>query len=315
MKTINAIWWCLCIFMALTQISCTSELLIERTLPAEVPVNNNQWKVVVMNRYNPELLPYKREKKIAVVYADGAMYALTGVLDAIDEDETYVLVATDTAGYTSVGNGSDLKPAQVQEIYHRHPHHLLLTLDNFDAYLEQEVVRETDEEGGVMKTAYYTMFVKSNWTLYDSTGTVLDSVTLSRDELYDTRAVISGLLALGPATDYTGPVVNDLAYQTGLDYWQRLAPQPVSIIRPYYSNNAFAPAAYQMAAGNWAEAIALLKPITEIQKKKEAARAAYNLAVVYEAMGRIEEAKYWANIASDKNNKLALMLLPDLDRY
>ncbi|WP_162054788.1 DUF6340 family protein [Pontibacter pamirensis] len=313
MKSIKAIW-CLWLVILLTQASCVSQLFIERTLPAEVPVTANQWKVVVLNRYNADLLPYKREKKVDV-YADGAMHAFAGVLDAIDSDMTYSIVATDTAAYTTYGSGTVLSTTQVQHIYYKHPHHLLLTLDIFDTYMEQEVERVQEEDGDVTKTAYYTLFSKSSWTLYDSTGIVLDRVSLKRDELYDSRGVISGLLAVGPAISNAGPVVNDLAYQTGMDYWQRLSPQSVSFIRPYYSNKAFAPAASQMAAGNWTEAITLLKPLTEIQKKKEAAKAAYNLAVVYEAMGQIEEAKYWANIASGKNNKFALLLLSDLDLY
>lgn len=236
-------------------------------------------------------------------------------MDAIDDDGTYTIVATDTAGYASVGTGSNLTPAQVQEIYRQHPHHLLLTLDHFDTFWEQEVVREKDEDGDVTKTAYYTLFSKSDWTLYDSTGTILDHASLSRDELYNSRGVIRGLFAVGPVISKAGPVINSLARQTGWDYWQRLAPQQISFVRPYYSIKAFAPAAYRIAAGNWLEAIDLLKPLTEHKKRKEAGRAAYNMAVVYEAMGSIEEAKQWANVALEKNNKLALMLLPELNRY
>lgn len=93
--------WCLWLAFLFTQAGCTSQLFIERTLPAEVPVKDSQWKVLVMNRYDADLLPYKREKKIEV-YADGAMHALAGVLNAIDNDLTYTLVATDTAAYTSM---------------------------------------------------------------------------------------------------------------------------------------------------------------------------------------------------------------------
>ncbi|GAB3538970.1 hypothetical protein GCM10027443_34920 [Pontibacter brevis] len=70
-----------------------------------------------------------------------------------------------------------------------------------------------------------------------------------------------------------------------------------------------------MATANWAVAIALLKPLTEHTKKKEAGKAAYNLAVVYEALGQIEEAKHCAQIVIERNNKCAMMLLPDLERY
>ncbi|MFD3000987.1 hypothetical protein ACFS7Z_11480 [Pontibacter toksunensis] len=195
------------------QISCTSQLFIERTLPPVVSVSENQWKVLIMSRFNPDQLPYKQEKKVEV-YADGAIHALAGVVDAIDEDGNYTLVGTDTAGYTLVGSGADLTPAQVQEMYRQQPHHLLLTLDHFDTFLEQEVVREKDEDGDITKTAHYTLFSKSDWTLYDSTGTIFDRATLSWNELYNSRGVISGLFAIGPAISNAGPVINNLARQT-----------------------------------------------------------------------------------------------------
>lgn len=203
----------------------------------------------------------------------------------------------------------------MQEIYRKYPHHLLLTLDHFDTYFEQEVERQEDEDGDISKTAHYTLVTKSGWALYDSTGTVLDRITLSQNEPYNSRGVISGLLAIGPAISKAGPVINSLASETGWRYWQRLAPQQVTYVRYYYSNKEFAPAASQMAATNWKEAITLLMPLTENNRRKTAARAAYNLAVVYEAMGQMEEAKHWATIASQKKETLSLLLLSDLDRY
>jgi len=309
----NPLFW-LC--LALAHTGCTSLLMIDKTKPAEVPVTDAQWKVVALNRFNPDELQFKREKKTAV-YSDGAQHAFAGVLDAIDADRTYVLQFADTAAYTLSGSSEALTPAQVQEVYQAHPHHLLLTLNYFDAYMEPMVVDVEDEEGVVSKIADYSLFTKTTWTLYDSTGAVLDHEVLSRDELYTSRSVLNGLMAvlIKPAISNAGTSINALAAQTGIDYWQRLSPQPVTMARPYYAHKAFAPAAAQMAAGNWAAAITLLMPLAESDNNKEAGKAAYNLAVVCEAKGDLEAAKRWAKTAAGKKNKLALNLLSDLQNW
>ena len=295
--------------------SCTSVLFINTTLPPEVTVTQNQWKVVAINRFNPELLSFNREKKMDV-FAIGASEAFFGATEAILQDPTFSLAATDTTGtYTAQAPGQRLTQEQVQSIYRQHPHHLILTLDNLDAFFEQETVREKDSDGTVTKTAHYTLHTRTNWTLYDSTGTVLDNFTLSRAELYNSRGVLSGLLAVGPSMTNASPVVNRLAWQTGQDYWRRLHPKQVNFERPYYSDKDFTPAAYSMAASKWNEAVTLLTPIAESGSRKNAAKAAYNLAIVHEAKGDIAGAMHWAKQSAEKGNKLALLLLPELEKY
>ncbi|WP_439882230.1 DUF6340 family protein [Pontibacter sp. MBLB2868] len=294
---------------------CTSQLFIDATLPPAVEVTNQQWKVVAINRFNPDLLAYKREKK-QEVYRQGADQAFAGALEAIQHDDTYQLVAADTLFKFSDNSLKEpFHPDQVKSVYTKYPHHLLLTLDNFDAYFEQETVREKDDNGNVNKTALYTLITTSDWTFYDSTGLVLDQIQLMQKQLYDSRSVLSGLLAIGPSMGNAGEMVNSLARQTGRNYWSRLSPKQISIVRPYYSMKNFQPAAIQMAARNWDEAITLLEPIAGSKKRKDAGKAAYNLAVVHEAKGDIKGAKKWARQAADNGNKLATLLLPNLQNY
>lgn len=295
--------------------SCTSVLFINTTLPPEVPVTNDQWKVVAINRFNPALLSINREKK-EDVFAFGASEAFFGATEAILQDPTFSLAATDTTGtYTAQAAGQQLTREQVQSIHRQYPHHLILTLDNLDAFFEQETVREKDSDGTVTKTAHYTLNTRTTWSLYDSTGTVLDNVTLSRAELYNSRGVLSGLLAIGPSMSNAGPVLNRLAWQTGQDYWRRLHPKQINFERPYYSGKHFTEAAHSMANSDWQKAVGLLTTVAENGSRKNAAKAAYNLAVVHEAKGDVTGAKQWARLSAEKGNKLALLLLPELEKY
>ncbi|WP_299823495.1 DUF6340 family protein [uncultured Pontibacter sp.] len=303
-----------CAFI-LTQYSCTSVLYVNTTLPPDVAVTHDQWKVVAVNRFNPALLPFNREKKLDA-FEQGAKEAFYGVTEAILQDDTFVLIAADTTGnYLQTAAKQALTPEQVQSIHAKHPHHLVLALDNFDAYFEQETFREKNGDGSVSKTAHYTLHTRSYWTLYDSTGAVLDRASLTKQELYDSRGVLSGLLAIGQSIANAGPVIDKLAWQTGMDYWKRLQPRHISFARPYYSNKDFTPAAYSMAASDWDKAVILLTPIAESGQRKNAAKAAYNLAVVHEAKGDVARARKWAKLSADKGNKLALLLLSDLNGY
>ncbi|MDX5436230.1 MAG: DUF6340 family protein [Pontibacter sp.] len=284
-------------------------------MPPEVAVSNEQWKVVTVNRFNPAQLPFSREKKVTT-FTHGASEALLGATEAILQDPTFSLAGTDTsATYLSDDKNLGLSQEQAQMLYQQYPHHLILSLDNIDAFFDQETVKDKENDGTVRKTAHYTLLTRTAWTLYDSTGHVLDRITLSRAEPYDSRGVISGLLAIGPSLVNAGPVINKLAWQTGQDYWQRLHPKKVSFERLYYSNKEFAQAAYSMAANDWESAILRLTPLAENGSRKTAAKAAYNLAVVYEAKGDITNAKQWARESAKKGNKLALLLLPDLAKY
>lgn len=301
----NLIKFILCCAVALTHFSCTSVLNIRTSLPPAVTVTHDQWKVVAVDRFNPSLLAYSnREKKTAAV-AYSATEAFFGATEAIMQDHTFILVATDTtAKYKQREPGQKLTQEEIKDIYQKHPHHLVLALEHVDTFFEQETVREKDEDGDVSKTAHYTLHVRTRWTLYDSTGTVVDHATLRASDYYKSRTVLSGLLAIGPSVANAGPLLNKLAWQTGTNYWQRLQPKQLSISRQYYSSRAFEQAARHIASRNWQQAAALLQPLTESTHKKTAGRAAYNLAIVHEAQGKMEEARKWAKVAAEKGNNL-----------
>lgn len=301
------------LFSGILQFSCTSNLQIQTTLPAEVPIAFDQWKVVAINRYNPALQPLEQEK-MADVYADGAQEAFYGAQDAILEDSTYLLVHSDSVTFRMRTPEDSVYSEQLSQIYQKYPHHLLLTLDDFEAEMEEEVVMTENSDGSTVTTAYYFLVVRSSWTLFDSTGTVLDKITLMQEEPYKSRPVLLGLLAIGPSFSKAAPAINRLAWLTGYDYWSRLSPQPITFIRPYYSFGKLRDAAAAMTTEDWATAISLLEPLAE-GNNKVAAKAAYNLAVVYEAMGRIDKAKNWASAASLKDNPLAIDLLSELEKY
>jgi hypothetical protein len=300
-------------FSVLAQLSCTRQLHIETMRPAKVPIAYEQWKVVVLNRINPRLIEYENEKE-ADVMTNAAYEAFYGAVDAILDDSTYLLVHTDTTSFPTQSPGDKLTATQVKQLYRQHPHHLLLALDHFDFFMVVESVRDEYGQDFLSSTNYINMVAQSRWTLYDSTGTVLDSVSMIADEIYQPSLDIGGFIGPGPSLTRLAPTIYKLAWYSGYDYWMRLSAQPVSYARPFYSGKNLKEAAAYMVAEDWEKAISLLKPIAQ-GENREAAKAAYNLAVIYEALSQFKEAKYWAMEAAQKNNRLAMLLLHELESY
>ncbi len=301
-------WFLFALLTAVLQVSCTSVLVVENSKPAEVNIRPDQWKVVAVNNYSPDSLLSEDELKI---YSSGAKEAFFGAVDAIIEDSTYSLIHSDSAFFLNSGGGL-LSQSQLREIYRQNEYHLLLSLDDFSVKMKKETESVTREDGSESFIIYYTLVANSSWTLYDSLGNKLDGAELSEEGLYKSRPLVLGLVTGAPAMKNAGDEIKDIAWFTGYDYWKRLWPQPVKYARPYYSSNKLRGAAAKMAEKEWQEAIALLEPLS-YGNSKTAARACFNLAVIYEAMGNIEAAKFWASEAVLKNNSLAIKLLNELE--
>lgn len=296
--------------IVLLQFSCTPRLQIETTRPAKVAIRPDQWEVIVVNRFNPQLLPQDDEKLVEVI-TSGAREAFQGAVDAVLDDSTYLLVHADTAAFPATSKGEKLSTEQLREIGLQHPHHLLLTLNHFDVYMELEQGGIEGEYGYFSPMSYIRLFTQAHWTLYNDRGQLLDEINIEANDVLQ-----SGMALLGavPSITKIAPAIHHLAWYAGYDYWMRLSPQPDSYVRPYYSNKKLAEAAAAMRAEDWETAISLLEPIAR-SEERVAAKAAYNLAVVYEALSMFDKAKQWAKQAAEKNNRFALLLLDELENY
>jgi tetratricopeptide (TPR) repeat protein len=273
-------------FLALSQFSCTSRLHFEVTRPAKVSIGHEQRKVMVINRLEPK---FSSTNSGTVAIAKAAAHeAFLGAVEAVRDDGNYVLVHMDWLNYTAKTMGETdqkLSKDQVQEIYRQHPHHLLMVLEDFNLALSQ-----------------LRLYASSTWALYDSTGTVLDEITLEENEYIRCATGLNNPHATAHAFRKAIPKLHPLARNTGYKYWQRLSPRTSSYSRHWYSVKKLKEAESFIAVQDWESAISILLPLAQ-SNEKHADKAAYNLAVVYEASGSIDEAKFWASQALNKTRK------------
>lgn len=287
---------------------CVTIVNMETVRPPAVRVSPSQWKVLVVNRLDKSRTSNKNDRVNAVLDS-GAYQAAGGVMGAIYEDSTFMLLNPDRAIMLPSPTDAQLSQAEVRDLYTRYRPHLILALDKFDAQIGKEVDSYEDEDGFQSKTANFDLIVSSRWSLYDSTGQVIDQATTQQKEFYDSRAVISGLLTIGPAMAKAGPDINRLAIETGYNYWDRFYPQPMLLVREVHLSSKLNETVFMLTTGQFQKAIDTLLPMAHDSTAKQHRKAVHNLAVAYEAVGDYERAVYWARQAEAKGDKLSANLL------
>ncbi len=107
-------------------------------------------------------------------------------------------------------------------------------------------------------------------------------------------AAIEGLLNRNEA-------LKEVSYNAGIMYGERISPTWFRVTRDYFRKGKgdpdLAAGARMMESNDWDRAIELLTRATEARHRKTRGRAAHNLAVVYEILGDLDQAKEWATTA------------------
>lgn len=143
--------------------------------------------------------------------------------------------------------------------------------------------------------------VSAGFRLYEPVSkNIFDQVNYDKTNLWsaeaETRTQAAALLIdKVRATQYVGRMA-------GSSYARRIAPMNVSISRTMYekprSNPDLAKGSRLAQVGQWEAALdSWHNGLNQINDSKSGGRLCYNLALGYEVMGDLEEAKYWAGKA------------------
>jgi tetratricopeptide (TPR) repeat protein len=176
------------------------------------------------------------------------------------------------------------------------------------------VYTETSYNQGMAYT-YYTTKVKTRFALYESNGIYSKKLSgmadVPQDEVYN-----GGFSSLFYRPTYRSsiPALSRATEDATLDAFKDYLPYSITNDRPLYGGDDMLESSVtHIRAGKFDLAFNILNPLIDGADKKLASKAAYNLAVVYEAQGDIEEALKTAKISNDKNrNDFANALIVDL---
>ena len=289
----------LCIF------SCTSYVSISTTALPEINLSGDSAEFLFVNRFVPDDLDYKNENKVDV-YKMGIEKYIEGLKSGFDTSEKINLIIADTtlASHSAHEPAYNLSTRIIQDLCREYDPDYILSLDNYDLFFDKEVEVEEYDEGSKSRTAHYDLVLNTFITIYSINGMALDKLKEELRTHHDSRAVASGLLAVGPSMGQADANVIALSDELGKSFIGKFKSTRITEKRPFYSSKEFKNAYQAFKYGRWDTVEEELLLLTKNSDTKIQGKAAYNLGVLYENLDRHTEMDYWYNEAKSKLGSL-----------
>ncbi len=148
----------------------------------------------------------------------------------------------------------------------------------------------------------YWVNIKFGFRLYDgSSKTIIDSY-------YDSYVVRRRHVYSYRYRNQNYAIIAHAGFDAGINYGRRISTTNIGVQRKYYKsgNDQMKIAGRKAHLGSWDEASATWQQVVQNGDKKNAGRAAFNLALVSEMQGDVTQAQTWISKAyGDYNNKKA----------
>nr|WP_253952324.1 DUF6340 family protein [Mucilaginibacter sp. SG564] len=244
-------------------------------------------RILVVNKLTFDSTRLNKRKIVALKAA--AYSAITGA-----EKELKLLPGVKVSNLIDSVSFSANKDS-VKHLAAKYKANYILTLDDFNAGL----VLDNVQYDGNAQIAYYSTKARVAFTLYESNGIFFKKLKGVATEPQDGRF---------------GYSIDGAARNAALDALKDYLPYTITNYRPLYNQgDLLATSVKQILAGRFDLAFKILNPIIDGPDLKQASRAAYNLAVVYEAQGDIDEALDLAKLSNQKQqNDYATTLIAAL---
>lgn len=316
------------LLLVITISSCKTNLVYISVLhPAPVSVRGSAKTAGLLNRAIPDPTNTKLNElhnalgaNTKAITQEGSAQALEGLKNALTEQNRFSQVKSiSSPAYYSSLVGSFSPPLaweEVRKICQKDSVDVLLTLEVFDTRLSipPPAIPGTPQTVGEVVTGVLntqvpiTTDIKTGWRIYDpKLNTINDEVYLNNSFTFN-AGVLNAPQAVA-ALMARKEMIKQTADQLGRNYCVRIIPYWQQVTRDYYvkGSPAFRFAMRKARTGNWNEAGELWKSETQNHKRKVAGRACYNMAIISEINGELNEAVRWAQKSyEDYNNRLAL---------
>jgi hypothetical protein len=300
--------------IALAASSCaTQELYLNITRPAPVTIAPEVKTVGIIDRSNPTDQTRSLDALDKVLSLEGAKLDSIGTREAI-KGVTEELMANDR--FNEVKQLSDLKfktsglggmPApltwdQVSGICNDSGTQALFALEMYDTDTKinystesRKVKTPLGDIPALQHRASMETLVKTGWRIYSpSDRSILDEFVVAESVIFagsgiNPVAAVAGII-------HRKDAVKEVSRKAGHIYALRLIPYRLRVTRDYYvkGTNSFRVAMRRARLGKWDEAAELWELETRNPKRKIAGRAYYNMAIISEINGDLENALSWA---------------------
>lgn len=306
--------------------SCkTNQLYLNVVEPAPVTIPSYIKNVGIINRS----LPTDKTKVIDVVDKvlsaeganldkDGANASIDGLMEELSANKRFEEVKRLNIDFRTPKNGLFPAPLSweiVDQICKETGNDALFSLEIFDTDTKinygnkpVEVKTPFGNLPALEHKADMETIVKTGWRIYDREGhMILDEYNLGQSVVYSGKGINPMIAAAGLIG--RKDAVNEVSNKAGHAYALRILPYELRVMRDYYvkGTNNFKIAKRKAQVGNWDQAGDLWEKETANRSGKVAGRACYNMAIISEINGNLDEALGWAQKAyEDYNVKLAL---------
>jgi len=305
----------------------TNYLTLTVTEPAPVTMPSNIKNVGILNRSlsnekNENL--DKLDKVLTMEGKDldkeGAEQCIAGLKEELQKNTAFLDVKTiNRTEYKTTGMGifpSPLSWPNVMKICTDSRLDALFILEMYDTdasinYTTAPVTIKGPlgtEIPAIEHTATINTNISTGWRIYDPFNKlIIDEMPINKQFTLSGR----GINPMEAASAIIGrkEAVKARSFQIGEEYGLRILPYKVRVNRTYYvrGTDKFKIAKRRAQTGNWDGAAELWKQEINNVELKIAGRAHYNMAIINEINGDLDEAIRWAQKAyEDYNNKLAL---------
>lgn len=320
--------------IAAATVSCaTQELYLNVTQPAPVTIAPEIKTVGIIDRSTPTDQTKSLDALDKWLTLEGTDLDSIGTLEAI-KGVTQELTANDRFNEVKLLSGVKFRtsslgtlPApltweQVEDICSENGTQALFALEMYDTdtrvdYSTRKTSLKTPlgnipalEHNASMET-----LVKTGWRLYSpSDRSILDEYIVAESIGFsghgiNPMAAVAGII-------HRKDAVKEVSNKAGHVYAIRLIPYRLRVTRDYFvkGTDNFKVAKRRAQVGKWNEAAELWEKETQNPKMKIAGRAHYNMAIISEINGNLDDAIAWAQKAySDYRNKQGLTYLRILE--
>jgi hypothetical protein len=314
------------VFLLSILASCKTNLVyISVLVPAPVTVPGMAKTAGIINRSIPAVSNAQGNvhnvlsgQSIAIT-KEGSAEAIRGLKDALIENKRFAEIKTlDNVTMNGLGAGVFSSPIswdEVAAVSRANNVDIIFVLELFDTELKvnpgsaPDLSTPSSTVNSVLNTdVNFTTIVKTGWRIYDPRLKIIhDESTFNQRFTFTGNAVTAAKtteVLLGRKE-----TIKKTANALGRDYATQILPYWVRVNRDYYvkGNANFEKATRMARSGNWDKAGEVWNNETTNPKHKIAGRACYNMAIINEINGDLDNAIKWAQKAyEDYNDKLAL---------
>jgi tetratricopeptide (TPR) repeat protein len=306
--------------------SCkTNQLYLNVIEPAPVTLPSNIKKIGIIDRTSPTEQTKVLDAADKILSLEGANFdkegasaSVKGLTEELKNNQRFTEVKNVDMDFRTSALAAFPVPLSweiVDKVCRESEMDALFALERFDtdtkiSYSSRKVDMKTPlgnipalEHQADMET-----LVKTGWRIYDPQGrSILDEYVQGESVVFHGRGINPVLAAA--ALIGRKEAVLEVSNKAGQGYALRLLPYELSVMRDYFvkGNENFKTAKRMARTGNWDGAGELWEKETENPDRKIAGRAYYNMAIINEINGDLDNALQYARKAYESyNNKLGL---------